>query len=74
MTGPSTGPIRGPIPNIAIAAPLFSCLTKSEIVPPPLARGALPVAPAKNRKVINIPKLLLAPHAMVKIRNRIFVT
>ena len=55
MTGPTTGPRRGPILNAAVAAPIFSFGNASAITPPPTLRMAEPPIPAKSRSAINVP-------------------
>lgn len=40
------------------------------MVPPPLASGALPATPARNRKPTSMLRLLLTAQAMVKITKK----
>jgi hypothetical protein len=55
ITGPTTGPKRGPRLNAAVAAPIFSLRNASAIIPPPILKTAEPPIPANNRKVIKVP-------------------
>lgn len=67
--GPITGPNKGPNPKSAIAAPLLSAGTTSEMVPPPTVCGAEPAQPAKNLKANSIPTPLLRAHPTLARTN-----
>lgn len=54
MTGPTTGPSKGPKLNAAVAPPIFSFGKASAMTPPPTERTALPPIPAKSRRTINV--------------------
>jgi hypothetical protein len=65
--GPITGPIKGPIAQAAIAAPLFSCGKISAIDPAPIVSGQLPANPAKNRNTTRLPISGATAQAIVQI-------
>ena len=71
--GPMTGPMRGPIDHIAVAFPLASGAIMSAITPPPRARQALPLNPAKNRRMMRVVIEFAKPHPRVKATKRTFV-
>src|SRR5450756_114556 len=71
-TGPRTGPSRGPIANMDIAAPLDCCGITSTTVPPPIVNGQEPAHPARNRKMMKLGMLVATAHATVKmVHNRL---
>ena len=72
--GPTTGPSKGPIAQIAIIPPLFSCEIKSAMLPPPSTRGVEPTHPSRKRNATSMPRLLLTAQAMVKTTNNAFET
>ena len=63
-------PRRGPIDHNAIAPPRLSGGNISPTVAPPRVIGVDPAHPAKKRKQISIPILVLTPHATVKTTKR----
>src|SRR5271169_6146381 len=68
-----TGPMRGPIDQMAVAFPLESGAIMSAITPPPRARHALPLNPAKNRRIISVAILFENPQTRVKATKSTFV-
>jgi len=67
MTGPTTGPSKGPKLNEAVAPPIFSFGKASAMTPPPTDRTALPPIPAKSRKAINAPMEFASAHPIWNI-------
>ena len=67
--GPTTGPSKGPIAQIAMIHPLFSCEIKSAMLPPPRTRGVEPTHPSKKWNATSMPRLLLMAQAIVKTTN-----
>src|SRR5277367_2002248 len=68
-----TGPMRGPIDQMAVAFPLESGAIMSAITPPPRARHALPLNPAKNRRTIRVEILFEKPQPRVNATKKTFV-
>lgn len=64
--GPTTGPAKEPAVKIPIAFPRRSLCIKSAMTPPPMATGAAPTQPARNRKTINIGKEFARAQPTVK--------
>ena len=65
-TGPMTGPSVGPRAYIPMNFPRRSCGIRSEIVPPPIARGADPAQPCRKRRAIRLFRLGASAQATVK--------
>ena len=59
--------------QMAVAFPLESGAIMSAMMPPPSARHALPLNPAKNRRTIRVAIVLENPQPSVKVTKRIFV-
>jgi|SRR5277367_4068094 len=68
-----TGPMSGPIDHMAVAFPLESGAIMSAITPPPRARHALPLNPAKNRRTISVAILFENPQPRVNATNKTLV-
>lgn len=66
---PATGPIKIPIPHIAIAEPHSSCLKRSAMVPPPLVKTQHPAVPGKKRNKKSIAVSVTSAHATVNTTN-----
>jgi len=65
--------MRGPIDQMAVAFPLESGAIMSAITPPPRARHALPLNPAKNRRTIRVTILFEKPQPRVNATKKTFV-
>jgi hypothetical protein len=72
IKGPMVGPRRGPIPQIAIAAPLRSVGNMSPIVAPPSVIGMEPAQPAKKRKAMSMPRESLTAQHMMRMQMKRF--
>ena len=66
QTGPTTGPIKGPSDQHAIARPLCSCGIRSTMEPLPHVKTVTPAKPAKKRKATSMPMLSASAQATVK--------
>src|SRR5882762_5366569 len=68
--GANTGPSNGASEYTAMAFPLSSGLKQSPITPPPIAKGALPPNPARNRNAINWSLFCAKPHPKFHAKHR----
>ena len=71
--GKRTGPISGPIDQIAVAFPLASGWIMSAMTPPPRARHALPQNPEKKRRIMSVVMVLENPQPRVNATKRTLV-